>query len=914
MDHLGLVGQILLHYRITEKIGEGGMGAVYKAVDTHLDRPVALKVLPPDKVADPDRKQRFVQEAKAASALRHPNIVVIHDIAADRGRDFMVMELVEGQSLDNIIGRKGLRLNEALGFAVQIADGLAKAHAAGIVHRDLKPTNIMVTNEGLIKILDFGLAKLTEDIPGAGAGPTMTMGQDGRPRTEEGCILGTAAYMSPEQAEGRKIDARSDVFSFGAVLFEMLTGRKAFTGDSRIKTLAAVLSEEPKLPSAAGEALPPELERVLNRCLRKDPQRRWQTMSDLKVALQELKEDSESGKLKAAAAPVWRGKNRTMFIGAATILLVAAAAVIIKLAAPKPEAPEKFEITPLTFDSGATIWPTISLDGNLMAYTSDREGGRNFDIWIQGIAGGKPLRLTDHPADDWFPSFSPDGLQIAFRSERDGGGIYLIDALATGGEPRRIVDKGYGPRFSPDGRFIAFAIVPPSLEPQQFKIYLVSPKGGEPRPFHHEFYPGYIGQGAPLVWSPDGKYLMFHGWRLDDPASRDWWVAPVDGGEVVRTHAIENLGLSTIIQYPVGWAEGRVYFVSGTSIEGINLFRAPIDPKDWTIREPAEPITTGPGIKMYPAVMRDGRILFTGMTVTINAWSVGAGSDEAVVSANAETLTGDLMQKFSPSISRDGAKAAFTAFGGAQAARIEVRVKDLRTGRETALPMQAINLDHEPQLSPDGSLLAYRDTIAGKSRTYIVAPGAGAPREVCDSCLLLDFFPGNAFALVRLRTGEIDKLNLKTGERTQLLTPGGGSISASSLSPDGKWLAWLAGRPDGGLAFRVSSLEGPPGEARDTITIAEPDYYVGSPAWSPNGRWLYYLSEMNGRCTIMAQELDPRTKKPIREEREVYIPPEGRFLLNFPMGNGSISVATDRIIFAATEIKGNIYMAKPERR
>jgi Tol biopolymer transport system component/predicted Ser/Thr protein kinase len=914
MDHPGLVGQTLLHYRVTEKIGEGGMGAVYKALDTHLDRPVALKVLPPDKVADPDRKQRFVQEAKAASALRHPNIVVIHDIAADRGRDFMVMEFVEGQSLDLLIGRKGLKLAEALGYAVQIADGLAKAHAAGIVHRDLKPTNVMVTAEGLVKILDFGLAKLTEDVPGAGAGPTMTMGRDGKPRTEEGYVLGTAAYMSPEQAEGRKIDARSDVFSFGAVLYEMLTGRKAFAGDSRIKTLAAVLNEEPRLSSAAGEAIPPELERVLNRCLRKDPQRRWQTMSDLKVALQELKEDSESGKLKAAAAPAERGKNRTLFIGAATILLVAAAAVIMKLAAPKAEAPEEFEITPLTFDSGATAWPTISLDGNLMAYTSDREGGRNFDIWVQQVAGGKPLRLTDHPADDWFPSFSPDGSQIAFRSERDGGGIYLIDALGTGGEPRRIADKGFGPRFSPDGRFIAFVVIPPSLDPRHYKMYLVSPKGGEPRPFHHEFYPGYIGQGAPLVWSPDGKYLMFQGWRIDGPASRDWWVAPVDGGEVVPTHAIENLGLSTIIQYPVGWAGGHVYFVSGTTIEGVNLFRAPIDPKDWRVLGPAQPITTGPGMKLYPAVMRDGRILFTGMTVSISAWSIGAGSDEAVVSVKAEKLTGDLMQKFSPSISRDGAKVAFTAFGGAQAARIEVRVKDLRTGRETALPMQGVNLGQEPRLSPDGSLLAYRDVVAGKSRTYIVAPGTAAPREICESCLLVDFFPDNAFALVLPTTGrELDKMNLRTGELIPLLTPVGESILASSLSPDGKWLAWLAGLQDGRLAFRVTPLEGRPGEARDTITVAETDYYIGSPAWAPNGRWLYYLSEKNGRCVIMARELDPRTKKPIREEREVYVPPESRFMLNFPMGNGSISVAADRIIFAATEVTGNIYMAKPGR-
>jgi serine/threonine protein kinase len=208
---------------------------VYQARDTHLDRLVAIKVLPPERVADPERKARFVQEAKAASALNHPNIIHIYDIGADAGVDFMAMEYVAGKTLDQLIPRQGMRLNDALKMAVQIADALARAHAAGIIHRDLKPANVMVDEHGVVKVLDFGLAKLTETVAQASACETVTAGV----KTEEGTIVGTAAYMSPEQAEGKKLDARSDIFSFGAVLYEMVTGQRAFRGDSKMSTLAA---------------------------------------------------------------------------------------------------------------------------------------------------------------------------------------------------------------------------------------------------------------------------------------------------------------------------------------------------------------------------------------------------------------------------------------------------------------------------------------------------------------------------------------------------------------------------------------------------------------------------------------------------------------------------------------------------
>src|SRR5262245_38148232 len=300
-----MIGKTISHYRILEKLGEGGMGVVYKARDTHLDRFVAIKVLPAERVADAERKKRFVQEAKTASALNHPNIIHIYDIDQQEGIDFIAMEYVQGRTLDQIIPRHGMRLNEALKTSVQMADALAAAHGVGIVHRDLKPANVMVSESGVVKILDFGLAKLVERTDGSDPDAKTVQAGSGS-QTEEGTILGTVSYMSPEQAEGKKVDARSDIFSFGSVLYEMTTGQKAFRGDSKMSTLAAILNKDPKRVTELTESIPAELERIITRCLRKIPERRWQNVADLKVALEDLKEESDSGRLEASSPVMTR--------------------------------------------------------------------------------------------------------------------------------------------------------------------------------------------------------------------------------------------------------------------------------------------------------------------------------------------------------------------------------------------------------------------------------------------------------------------------------------------------------------------------------------------------------------------------------------------------------------------------------
>ena len=285
-----MIGKTISHYEILEPLGEGGMGVVYRARDTRLERTVALKLVRPEAAASRERRERFVREARAASALNHPHIITIHDIdrAACDGteRDFIVMEHLDGQSLDRRLGTTPLPVTQALAYATQIASALAAAHAAGIVHRDVKPENIMVTGKGDVKLLDFGLAKLAEAPSSDESEPTATQGL----RTEAGAVLGTPSYMSPEQAEGRPVDCRTDVFSFGSVLYEMLTGHRPFHGDSHVATRKAVLTSTPPPPRAERPELPRELERIVLRCLEKDKDARYPSGSELLHDLEHARE------------------------------------------------------------------------------------------------------------------------------------------------------------------------------------------------------------------------------------------------------------------------------------------------------------------------------------------------------------------------------------------------------------------------------------------------------------------------------------------------------------------------------------------------------------------------------------------------------------------------------------------------
>ena len=508
-----MIGETLRHYRIDAKLGAGGMGVVYRALDSHLDRSVAIKVLPVAALGNAERRARFAQEAKSASALSHRNIITIYDI--DTGEidgqavDFIAMEYVAGKTLDKLIGRKGLRLAEALRYAVQIADGLAAAHGAGIIHRDLKPANIIVNEQGEVKILDFGLAKLSEPEPDAHA-VTQSVHLDTILKTEAGTIIGTVAYMSPEQADGHKVDERSDIFSFGAVLYEMITGRRAFSGNSKLSTLASVLHKEPAPLSQSDEEVPLEVQRIIGRCLRKDPQRRWQSMADLKVALEDVLEEFDSTKILIARELTRRAGGQRglppMFWMALVVLALAGGAYVGSqlLKAPQPA------FQRLTYRRGNVAGARFSTDGQTVLFSA-QWASEPIGIFSMrpGSRESRPLGL---PAGRVLSISSSGEIAILVGSAATGAPGTLARVPFSGGAPRDILENVNDADWSPEGTSLAVSHTVGTRNRIEYPIGTVLNESGGRPPMN-------------LRMSPKGDLLAFFEY---DNAVGDYAVTVID--------------------------------------------------------------------------------------------------------------------------------------------------------------------------------------------------------------------------------------------------------------------------------------------------------------------------------------------------------------------------------------------------
>ena len=465
-----MIGTTLHHYRIIRPLGRGGMGEVYAAEDTKLNRIVALKILSEITAADPERLNRFQREAKAIAALNHPNVVTIYSVEEVDGVPFLTMELVEGKPLDALIPRHGMKLAALLELAVPLADAVSAAHQRGIVHRDLKPSNIMVGDDGRLKVLDFGLAKLRQETGGPGAN-TATVEQ----LTAQHRVIGTASYMSPEQAEGRPVDHRSDIFSFGILLYEMATGTRPFKGESAMSILSAIIKDAPVPAADVNPGVPPELDRVIRRCLAKDPARRYQSAVDLRNDLEDLAHANPVGRRPFAG----RGTRQWLAVVAALAVAIAAVVVVWRgRGDPMPSA----TFTKLTSMPGREWFPSLSPDGKWIVYGAEMEG--NFDIFLQSVSGSNPVNLTkDSAADDDMPAFSPDGERIAFRSSREEGGVFVMGR--TGEAVRRVTRSGFNPAWSPNGLEIAFTSGRMDVNPQnsegESELWVVGASSGEPR-------------------------------------------------------------------------------------------------------------------------------------------------------------------------------------------------------------------------------------------------------------------------------------------------------------------------------------------------------------------------------------------------------------------------------------------------
>jgi Tol biopolymer transport system component len=927
-----VIGTTFSHYQIIEKLGEGGMGVVYRAVDTRLQRQVAIKVLPPGMMADEERFRRFVQEARSASSLNHPNIVTVYDVGFVAGVHFIAMEYMPGRTLDRLIGRKGLRLKETLKYSVQIADALATAHRAGMVHRDLKPANVWISDSGSVKVLDFGLAKLTE----RGEAPSVLTKTDESPRTEPGTIVGTAAYMSPEQAEGRPLDARSDVFSFGAVLYEMVTGRRAFDAQTNVATLSAILRDEPRPLSEVSESVPRELERIITHCLRKDPNRRFQHLDDVRTLLEELAEESDSGKLAAAPHAPTRADRKWLPVSAAAaaLLVMTTAGIVWWLTRDRgPATAQASAPTRLTFDSGLTTDPALSSDGKLVAYASDRAGEGSLDLWIQNVDSGETNRLTSDAADEREPAFSPDGSKIVFRSERDGGGIYIIPSI--GGEPRLLATLGRRPRFSPDGTLVAYYFGPGGADlagTTSSELRVVGSTGGAPR----QIQPKDVDVASHPLWAPDGRHLLFFGIRFQDrrgPALySDWWVMPLDGSNAVGTGAFEVLrrrelrvfGDDVLIPTPSDWTDDRVVF-SGQVGDSKNVWQVRLAPGTFQAMADAERLTTGTSLELQPSLVRSrqgtspsgSRLAFASLTSTLNVWSLPIESDQGKPVGDAQRLTASSYDG-QPSLSGDGKRLVFTS---SRSGNLDIWLKDLASGRETPLTFGPA-AEFGPEITADGNTVFYQ-LIDGENWSLYSVPIAmggqpGVPQRVCQNCpRLWDPSSDGRKILFNYKSPRdtVGLFELDNGRKTELLKHSSHTLVRVRFSPDDRWISVVAITGQGRSRIYIvpflggSTTNSGPGED-EWIAITDNQAFYDKPVWSPDGTLLYYVSDQDGFRCIWAQRLDPATKQPVGRPFDVYHSHRARqSLLNADILKLEIAVAPGRLIFPLGEMAGNIWMA-----
>jgi Tol biopolymer transport system component len=706
-------------YQVISPLAAGGMGEVYLARDTRLPREVAIKVLPADSALDERRRDRFLREAKLLSSLSHPHIVTIHELDREGDVDFIVMELVHGASLDALIPAGGLRLGELLRIAIPAADAVAAAHTRGIIHRDLKPGNIRIRDDGAVKVLDFGLAKLTEVDEEDARPPTVTdLGREGVSAPSR--AAGTAAYMAPEQAVSGKVDARSDVFSFGATLYEMATGTRPFKGESAAETLEAVLRSEPTPPRQIAPNLPRELERLILRCLRKDPERRYQTMLDVRNELQEIEQDLKSGHGLPSAA-VHRRSWAARWIAVGAILLLVAAAWIWW---PRRNiTPPTMRVFPVTSLAGHETMPTLSPDGSEVAFAwdGDKQSG-NVDIYMALIGSPTVRRVTTDPAMDVFPSWSPDGRHVAFvRQLTDHGGrVYIMSRL--GGDERKLSDFDvhfdrigrFGQlSWSSDGQYIAAMRSSTQSPGESTGIYLLPVRGGSPRLVTRTVAPRSDRDPA---FSPDGRRLAYFScdnccWSGCDVMSLDLNRDFTAAGDPRRLTSL------AIQMEGAAWARDGRTLVFASVVNGFQyLWR--IDAEG---RLPPERLEVAGLGARAPAMVPDrDQLVFSRSRQNEDIYRLGSAGDPRPIE------TSSFSERW-PVFSPDGRNVAYCSARSGEALDIWVARSDGSNSRQLS---RGLSDSCGIAWAPNGQTIAFSSVVEGQRNLWTVDIDGGNLRQL----------------------------------------------------------------------------------------------------------------------------------------------------------------------------------------